>query len=106
MNVAVYSFCDWVILVIDLLHCLFVKYFDFLAVITESDLFLAESDQSSQVLSYAHVTEKTNENTFKWGAEISSQNDLFNILTDIVSVVDVCTEVTHDLVALCSYSDI
>ena len=93
----------------NLLLCIFVfflKHFDLLAVVTKSDLLLVEGDQGSWVSSYAHVTEKTNEGIFERGAEVSSLNVPLDILTDIVSIVDLRTGVTHDLVALCGCSNI
>ena len=79
---------------------LFFKYFDLLKVVTEGDLLLIEMSWGSWISSYAHVADKTNKGILERGAKISSLNILLDILTDIVSVIDLCTEVTHDFVML------
>ena len=52
------------------------------------------------------MTDKINKSILERDAEISSLNILLNILTDVVSVIDLHTEVTHDFVTLCCCSNI
>ena len=109
INITVCCILDWVILSHDLLLCIvvfFFKYFNLLRVVTESDLLLIEMSKSSWISSYAHVTDKINKSILKRDVKISSLNILLDILTDVLSVINLCTEVTHDFVTLCCCSNI